>query len=68
MDTTPILTEVQRKRTLRDAQLYKEYLVLTAEPENSKTVIMGILMKKYHIASTSTFYSIINRMKGGQQQ
>ena len=67
MDTTPILTEVQRRRTLRDANLYKEYLVLTAEPENSKTAIMGLLMKKYHIASTSTFYGIINRMKGGQQ-
>lgn len=65
MNPTPILTEVQRKRTLRDAQLYKEYLVLTAVPESSRTAIMKMLMSKYHIASTSTYYDIIKR-KGGQ--
>lgn len=65
MDMQPILTEAQRKRTLRDAKLYKEYLVLTAVPESSRTAIMQILMKKYEIASTSTYYDIINRMKGG---
>lgn len=48
-----------------DAKLYKEYLVLTAVPESSRTAIMQILMKKYEIASTSTYYDIINRMKGG---
>ena len=62
---TPILTEAQRKRSLRDAKLYKEYLALTAVPESSRTAIMQILMKKYEIASTSTYYDIINRMKGG---
>lgn len=61
----PILTEVQRKRTLRDAKLYKEYLELIAVPESSRTAIMQMLMQKYHIASTSTYYNIINR-KGGQ--
>lgn len=66
MNTEPILTEVQRKRILRDVQLYKDYLVMTAVPDSSKTAIMGILMKKYHIASTSTYYEIINRMKGQQ--
>jgi hypothetical protein len=63
----PILTEAQRKRTLRDAKLYKEYLVLISVPESSRTAIMQILMKKYEIASTSTYYDIINRMKGGKQ-
>lgn len=68
MDMTPILTEAQRKRSLRDAKLYKEYLVLTAVPESSRTAIMQILMKKYEIASTSTYYDIINRMKGGTNE
>lgn len=62
------MTEAQRKRTLRDARLYKEYLELTAVPESSRTAIMQILMKKYDIASTSTFYDIINRMKGVQHE
>lgn len=61
----PILTEAQRKRNLRDDNLYKEYLVLIEVPQSSRTAIMQLLMKKYHIASTSTYYDIINR-KGGQ--
>ena len=61
----PILTEAQRKRNLRDANLYKDYLVLIEVPESSRTAIMQMLMKKYHIASTSTYYDIIKR-EGGQ--
>ena len=66
MIMTPILTDAQKRRTLRDATLYKEYLELTAIPENSRTGIMQLLMKKYEIGSTATYYAIINR-KGGQQ-
>ena len=66
MIMTPILTDAQKRRTLRDAKLYKEYLELTAIPENSRTGIMQLLMKKYEIGSTATYYAIINR-KGGQQ-
>lgn len=41
-------------------QLYAEWLELTSNPENSRTAIGRILMKKYNIGSTRTLYAIIN--------
>ena len=59
-----ILTPAQKKRALRDANFYKEYLGLVAVPGSSRTAIVQLLMKKYEVCYT-TAYAIINR-KGGQ--
>ena len=64
MDTT-ILTPAQKKRIVRDANFYKEYLELVAVPDSSRSAIVQLLMKKYEVCY-STAYAIINRMKGGQ--
>ena len=55
-----IKTDFQEWKEKRDMQLYAEWLELTSNPENSRTAIGRILMKKYNIGSTRTLYAIIN--------
>ena len=55
-----IKTDFQEWKDKRDMQLYAEWLELTSNPENSRTAIGRILMKKYNIGSTRTLYAIIN--------
>lgn len=40
-------TENQKKQEATDAAIYRDWLKLTANPENSRTVAAERLMKKY---------------------
>lgn len=53
-------TENQKKQEATDAAIYRDWLKLTANPENSRTVVTERLMKKYGKCS-STIWKARNR-------
>lgn len=54
-------TECQKRLEARDAAVYKDWLELSANPENSKTAISKHLMKKYGVYSRSTIWAMCKR-------
>lgn len=59
----PKKTDRQFARQKRDLDIYNEYNKLTADKEQSKTVVNKYLMKKYDISSEGTIYVIRRRVE-----
>ena len=56
--TRTMITAVKRRRNERNAQIWADYLELTANPEASKTVVKQYLADKYG-CGLSTVYDVI---------
>lgn len=54
-----LLTEYQKKRAKRRADIYAEYRRLVANPDNSRSAIIDYLRNKYNVGAASTIYGII---------
>lgn len=61
-----LLTEYQKKRAKRRADVYAEYRRLVANPANSRSAIVQHLMNKYNIGAASTIYGIIKEHEGNE--
>lgn len=61
-------TPYEKERREREHKLYNEYVTLTADEGNSKTMVMKSLIKKYGYHSTSTGYRIINKINKEKQK
>lgn len=53
------MTEYQKKRAKRRADIYAEYRRLVANPDNSRSAIIDYLRNKYNVGAASTIYGII---------
>ena len=62
-EVIPKMTDCQMVRQERDLAIYNEYNELTADKEQSKTVVNQHLMKKYGINSEGTIYTIRKRVE-----
>ena len=56
-------TEHQRKKEEKEAIIYKEYVELRSNENNSKMEIVKLLMGKFEIYAPSTVYAIIKRVE-----
>ena len=54
-----MITAAKRRRNERNAQIWADYLELSANPESSKTVVKQYLADKYGCGLT-TVYDVIN--------
>jgi len=54
-----LMTEYQKKRAKRRADIYAEYRRLVANPDNSRSAIIDYLRNKYNVGAASTIYGII---------
>lgn len=61
-------TPYEKERRERELKLYNEYVTLTANEGNSKTMVMKSLTKKYGYHSISTGYRIINKINKEKQK
>ena len=61
-------TPYERERRERELKLYNEYVTLTGDEGNSKTMVMKSLIKKYGYHAISTGYRIINRINKERQK
>lgn len=61
-------TEYAREKEKRDKDIYREWMRLTADPRNSRTLISERLMAKHEIYAKSTFYRIIKEQTAIQQR
>lgn len=59
MTTKPLKTPTQERRERRNKAMCDEYKDLMKIEGQSKTQVIGHLMAKYEIGSTSTAYSIL---------
>lgn len=57
------LTNFQKKNRKRDANIYKDWLRLSATPTNQKMPIYRWLMKKYNLKSPSSIVEIIKKQE-----
>lgn len=57
------LTNFQKKNRKRDANIYKDWLRLSATPTNQKMPIYQWLMKKYNLKSPSSIIDIIQKQE-----
>ena len=62
-----LLTEYQRKRAKRRADIYADYRRLVANPDNSRSAIIQYLMDKYNIGAASTIYGIIKEKEAANE-
>jgi hypothetical protein len=60
------MTEYQKKRAKRRADIYADYRRLVANPDNSRSAIIQYLMDKYNIGAASTIYGIIKEHEGNE--
>lgn len=65
MDTR---TRIQRRRDLRNQRLYDDFCRLTALPGARKTAVTQMLMRKYHIYSTSQVWLIRKKEEQRRKQ
>lgn len=56
-------TEYAREKEKRDKDIYRKWKKLTADPNNSRTLICEKLMAEHDIYAKSTFYRVINTQK-----
>lgn len=56
-------TDKQRRRELRDVEIYREWIEAIAVPGQSRTAVVEVLAKKYDI-SPMTVYNVIERVEG----
>ena len=61
-------TPYEKERRERELKLYNDYVTLTADEGNSKTMVMKSLIKKYGYHSISTGYRIINKINKERQK
>ena len=61
-------TPYEKERREREHKLYNEYVTLTADEGNAKTMVMKSLIKKYGYHSISTGYRIINKINKERQK
>lgn len=61
-----LLTEYQRKRAKRRADIYADYRRLVANPDNSRSAIIDYLRSKYNVGAASTIYGIIKEHEGNE--
>lgn len=61
-----LLTEYQKKRAKRRADIYAEYRRLVANPDNSRSAIIDYLRNKYNVGAASTIYGIIKEHEGNE--
>lgn len=61
-------TPYEKERRERELKLYNEYVALTTDEGNSKTMVMKSLIKKYGYHSISTGYRIINKINKEKQK
>ncbi len=63
-------TTFRKEKEERDMKFYLEYVELTSNPDNNKTVVLDALMQKYGVHGISTCYVIIRRVEKrlGKQQ
>ena len=61
-------TPYEKERRERELKLYNEYVALTADEGNSRTMVMKSLIKKYGYHSISTGYRIINKINKEKQK
>lgn len=66
-ETKKLRTALQKKRDKRDLEIVKEWEKMTAIPEQSKTVVTKLLMKKYGIYSAGTIYDIRKRVQARRE-
>ena len=66
-ETKKLRTKLQEKRDKRDLAIVKEWEKMTALPEQSKTVVTKMLMKKYGIYSAGTIYDIRKRVQARRE-
>lgn len=57
------MTPYEKELRERERGFYEEYVALTKDGENSKTMVMKSLMKKYGYHSISSAYRIIRKME-----
>lgn len=61
-----LLTEYQKKRAKRRADIYAEYRRLVANPDNSRSAIIDYLRNKYNVGAASTIYGIIKEHESNE--
>ena len=60
------MTEYQKKRAKRRADIYAEYRRLVANPANSRSAIIDYLRNKYNVGAASTIYGIIKEHESNE--
>ena len=61
-----LLTEYQKKRAKRRADIYAEYRRLVANPDNSRSAIIDYLRNKYNVGAARTIYGIIKEHESNE--
>lgn len=61
-----LMTEYQKKRAKRRADIYAEYRRLVENPDNSRSAIIDYLRNKYNVGAASTIYGIIKEHESNE--
>lgn len=56
-------TPYQKEREAFEAKVYREWVLLTSNPESQREAVTAYLMKKYHLHARSTVWAIRRRVE-----